>query len=48
MADNLVEELLFPTPIWWTELDVDNEAIASFCYSVRDKGKGMSLSLIHI
>tara|TARA_B100000131_G_C18125401_1_gene614489 strand:- start:5037 stop:5714 length:678 start_codon:yes stop_codon:yes gene_type:complete len=44
MADNLMEELLFPTPIWWTELDVDNDAIASFCYSVRDKGKGMSRS----
>ena len=29
-------DYLFPTPIWWTDLDIDIEAMQDICYSIAN------------
>ena len=38
----LTEELLFPTPIWWTELGLNVEDLTSLCYKMRDESTDSS------
>ena len=29
-------DFLFPTPMWWTDLNIDNDVITNECYQLRD------------
>ena len=31
---------MFPTPIWWADLDIDNEVLKNHCYDVKEQNSG--------
>lgn len=38
-------DLYFPTPIWWEDIHIDNNAVLNFCHSLRDENpKGRKVS----
>lgn len=37
-------DFYFPTPIWWVDLDIDNDYLLKYIYDMRDKSEGRKVS----